>query len=450
MVSFEQPSLVSGKQEKTAPKGAEHFDDGKKVRKENPASPHFGVEEGNVSSDMAVPEQRAATSHRTFLAQHDTGALSTMLRREVEIKARLRAKLEEEFRKKDVSKPPKKREIISSLETDRILSEAVQEKRLNPSVLREARGKLMDLLEGRSKFMLSGEEYERYFTDRHLEQKGLRQGNFGDCYAVAALHALSESPNFEMLVRSSCRRLPDGTWNVRIPLLDEQGATILISPEEISSQRNVGFLRRSHRQGLDRREVIHPLQGSEGMRVLEAAYIKAKFGSVDRLAAEGGSGEEVLVRLLGKRQTIGTSFWIESSENSGRSGERIPQIHRFLQAFDPEVSLVTVSSHRLIPRWWDRVRRPFGFSGRHYTGRGINREFLANHAYSLTKVNWEKEKVILTDPRDTSERIELSFDQLRDNFEGVSAVRLNHARLLGNAVAHVQRRKKVDSSEKRL
>lgn len=361
-----------------------------------------------------------------------------MLRREVEIKARLRAKLEEEFRKKDVSKPPKKREVSSLSETDRILSEAIREKQPNPSLLFEARKRLTDLLEGRGKFVLSEEDFGRYFTDRHSEHRGFRQGNSGDCYVVAALHALSESPNFEMLMRSSCWRLPDGTWKVRIPLLDERGATISISPEEISSQRNTGFLGWDDYRGLDRRRVIHPLQGSEGIRVLEAAYIKAKFGSVNRLAAEGGSGDEVLVRLLGKGQVIGTSFRIVPSENTGRPGERTPPIHRFLQEFNPEVSLVTVSSRHFTPGWWDKIRRSFGFSGHRYRGTGTDRNFVKDHAYSLTRVDRKNGKVVLADPWDTSEPIELSLDQLRDNFEWVNAVRLDHARLLENAIARAK------------
>ena len=44
------------------------------------------------------------------------------------------------------------------------------------------------------------------------------------------------------------------------------------------------------------------------MRVLEAAYIKAKFGSVDRLAAEGGYGNEALTRLLGKNKSLTRVF----------------------------------------------------------------------------------------------------------------------------------------------
>lgn len=445
MVSFEQPSLVSGKQEKTVPKGAEYFDDGKKVRKENPVSPHFGVEEGNVSSDMAVPEQKAATSQRTFFAQHDTGALSTMFRREVEIKARLHEKLEKEFREKDVSKPPKLRyESVAGIDRALALAEPAREKPIQPQVFREARGKLVDLLEKRNKFVLSKKDYEQYFTDKHLERKGFRQGNVGDCYAVAALHVLSESPNFEMLVRSSCRRLPDGTWKVRIPLLDERGATTSISPEEISSQCNTGFLRWNSKKGLDRRRVLHPLQGSEGMRVLETAYIKAKFGSVNRLAAEGGYGNGVLTHLLGKKQVIDTSFQIPSDSRGQQfqekaGGDTIPSIDRFLREFDLETSLVTVNSRAFTPERWYKIRRSFGFPTRmYYQGRGTEKRFVINHAYSLLKVDQKKRKVILTNPWDTAEPIELSFDQLRENFRSVSAVRLNHAKLLENAASRAE------------
>jgi hypothetical protein len=444
MVSFEQSSPVLKKQEEVGLKEARCLDGEKKVEGGGPIGSYSGSEESAVSSDAAVPERKAATSQRTFLVQHDTGALSTMLRREVEIKARLREKLEKEFREKDVSKPPKLRyESVAGIDRALALAEPAREKPIHPQVFREARGKLVDLLEKRNKFVLSKKGYEQYFTDKHLEHKGFRQGNVGDCYAVAALHALSESPNFEMLVRSSCRRLPDGTWKVRIPLLDERGATISISPEEISSQRNTGFLKWDDAEGLDRRKVLHPLQGSEGMRVLEAAYIKAKFGSVNRLAAEGGYGNEVLTHLLGKKQVIDTSFQIPSDsiaqqfqEKAG--GDTIPSIDRFLREFDLETSLVTVNSRAFTPGRWDKIRKSFGFPRMYYQGRGTKKRFVINHAYSLLKVDQKKRGVILMNPWDTAEPIELSFDQLRENFRSVSAVRLNHAKLLENAASRAE------------
>ena len=443
MVSFEQSSPVLKKQEEAGLKEAGRLDGEKKVEGGSPVGSYSGSEESAVSSDAAVPERKAATSHRTFFVQHDTGSLSKMDRWQVECQVRLHKKLEKEFREKDVSKPPKLRhESVAGIDRALALAEPAREKPIHPQVFREARGKLVDLLEKRNKFVLSKKGYEQYFTDKHLERKGFRQGNVGDCYAVAALHALSESPNFEMLVRSSCRRFPDGTWKVRIPLLDERGATVLISPEEISSQRNTGFLKWNDTRGLDRRKVLHPLQGSEGVRVLEAAYIKAKFGSVNRLAAEGGYGNEALTHLLGKKQVIDTSFQMVPSDSIAQQfqgkagGDTISSIDRFLREFDLETSLVTVNSREFTPGRWDKICRSFGFQS--YRGRGIKKRFVRNHAYSLLKVDQKKRNVILANPWDTAEPIELSFDQLRENFRSVSAVRLNHAKLLENAASRAE------------
>jgi hypothetical protein len=197
--------------------------------------------------------------------------------------------------------------------------------------------------------------------------------------------------------------------------------------------------------GLDRRKVLHPLQGSEGMRVLEAAYIKAKFGSVNRLAAEGGYGNEVLTHLLGKKQVIDTSFQMVPSDSRGQQfqgkaeGDTIPSIDRFLREFDLETSLVTVNSRAFTPGRWDKIRQSFGFPRRiYYRGRGIEKRFVRNHVYSLLKVDQKKRGIILTNPWDTAEPIELSFDQLRENFRSVSAVRLNHAKLLENAASRAE------------
>jgi hypothetical protein len=96
---------------------------------------------------------------------------------------------------------------------------------------------------------------------------------------------------------------------------------------------------------------------------------------------------------------------------------------------------VTVSSRAFTPGRWDRIRQSFGFPRIYYRGRGIEKRFVRNHAYSLLKVDQKKRKVILANPWDTAEPIELSFDQLRENFRSVSAVRLNHAKLLENAAS---------------
>ena len=131
-------------------------------------------------------------------------------------------KLEKEFRKKDVSKPPKLRhESVARIDRALALAGASAEKPIHPQVFREARGKLVVFWKSGTSLYFQRKITKQYFTDKHLERKGFRQG----MWAIVMrwhFHALSESPNFEMLVRSSCRRFPDGTWKVRIPLLDER------------------------------------------------------------------------------------------------------------------------------------------------------------------------------------------------------------------------------------
>ncbi len=442
MPSFERDPFSAEKQ--TAPLNLNNAEDirGEKKETESHERPPE-INKGSLPENM-TPQSKPLTPSQIFLEQHDTGALSTMLQREIEIKARLRKKLEEEFLKKDVSKPP---EIPAS----RVLSETpLKPKReggeqCNPIVLQEARTRWQHILEQRGAFGLSQEEYRQYFTGRSQEQAGFRQGNVGVCYAVAAIHALSESPSFEIIMRSALRRLPDGTWRVRIPLLGAHGREISISRDEIAAQQNAHYGRWLESRGWDTRKMLHPVQGNEGIRVLEAAYIKSKFGSVDRLAAEGGDGAEVLVRFLGQENVVEMNLDISQSTRQSYDEKGVVQdvsspLHRFLREFHPEVSMVTVNSRVLADGWWQKTRRIFGRPRRFYRGRGIRKRFVARHAYSLTKVNMEKQIVVLTNPHDTAESIELTFDQLRDNFCYVRSVRLHQQKLHSSmAILAIQR-----------
>ena len=95
------------------------------------------------------------------------------------------------------------------------------------------------------------------------------------------------------------KKLLDGSWEIRVPLMSEDVEVVTISPDEILPQENPFFMRRNVNNSviLDMRWKLLPVKGKEGLQVLEAAYIKQKFGLVDRLSAEGGQGDEVLMSL---------------------------------------------------------------------------------------------------------------------------------------------------------
>jgi hypothetical protein len=109
---------------------------------------------------------------------------------------------------------------------------------------------------------------------------------------------MSHSPHFELMMRTSLKRLKNGSWEVKIPLMDPNGQTITITQKEIMAQWNPNLknpkkIIQGYGQDLIR-PMLSPMNANEGYRVLEAAFIKHKFGKVDRAAAEGGWMGDVL------------------------------------------------------------------------------------------------------------------------------------------------------------
>lgn len=102
-----------------------------------------------------------------------------------------------------------------------------EQREISRPVIEEAKRKRDQLLEARGILSMSKEDFSKYFSSKDFEVRSdLKQQNVGDCYAVAAIHAMSRSPHFEMICRSSMKRLPDGSWQVRVPLMSESGQMI--------------------------------------------------------------------------------------------------------------------------------------------------------------------------------------------------------------------------------
>ncbi len=305
-----------------------------------------------------------------------------------------------------------------------------REREIRPEVIREAREAATRLFEGRGLFSLTKEEFNNYFISDEEFDAGphLKQANVGDCYLVAAIHALSRSPNFETICRASMLRQSDGSWEIRIPLLGDQSDVIKITQEEINSQTNDRFFKKSTTGGsLDLRHKLYSLSGNEGFRALEAAYIKHKFGSVDRLAAEGGYGEEVLLRLGGDNfvhysihsATYDHNEKIIDSGLQSVTEENLAYLDHYLETFDSETHIATVNTNY-----------GAGKLANVYRVEGTSTFLIPGHAYSLSAVDIQRKLVTVVNPWDTSKSIILSFDQFKENFSSLSAVRINNAKLL--------------------
>lgn len=306
-----------------------------------------------------------------------------------------------------------------------------EQREISRPVIEEAKRKRDQLLEARGLLSMSKADFDTNFSSKDFEVRAdLKQQNVGDCYAVAAIHAMSRSPHFETICRSSMKKLPDGSWQVRVPLMSEDGQMITITPEELLPQKNRQFLRRSEKGGImpDLRRKLMPVKGKEGLQVLEAAFIKQKFGSVDRLAAEGGWGDEVLLSLGGdnfKKYSIDSATWNPEKEKWEYPGlgslddKNMAYLDHYLENFDPEVHMATVSTKH-------GVGNVTGF----YRAKGTAKFLVPGHAYSISSVDAEKKMVSLANPWDTSKPIDMTFDQFKENFSGFKAIRIDSARLL--------------------
>ena len=171
-----------------------------------------------------------------------------------------------------------------------------------------------------------------------------------------------------------------------------------------------------------------PVKGKEGLQVLEAAFIKQKFGSVDRLAAEGGLGDEVLLSLGGdnfKQYRLNSAVWNKGENKweypglSSLDEKKQAYLDHYLENFDPEVHMATVSTKH-------GVGKATGF----YRAKGTAKFLVPGHAYSISGVDAEKKMVSLANPWDTSKPVELTFDQFKENFSAFNAIRIDSAKLL--------------------
>lgn len=291
-------------------------------------------------------------------------------------------------------------------------------------VIEEAIGKRNEIFESRGLLQMSKEDFEIYFaSDKYEPGAKMEQGNVGDCYLVAALHAMSCSPHFELICRSSMKKLGDGSWEVKLPLLSERGEVVIISPEELLPQENKQFSKLKSNGEVDTREELRPLKGKEGLLVLEASFIKRRFGAVDRLASEGGRANEVLQSFGGDNFEMIDLFMEDDGDNLAQlDGFQMANLDHDLENFDPEINMATVGT---------RERRDKS-EPKLFEVRGTNMSLGRDHSYSITSVDWGNKEITLGNPWDTSKPIKMTIEQFKENFDTYRSIRVNSAKILKN------------------
>lgn len=232
------------------------------------------------------------------------------------------------------------------------------------------------------------------------------QKNTWNCYLVAALHSLKESPDFELIMRSSIKILNSDMVEVTVPLLSNwQWKKILINLKTDVQPQRIW------------QKTYQPIDWSLWFQILEAAYIKEKFWVLDRAKSEWWFWHEALWRMVWNNfdKTLIWKFsWSSLSEQWAWNN-----FIDFAQNYDPKRFIVTVWS---ISNWrWHDASYQIDGITIHYS-----------HAYSVLNIDKFWQTVTLRNPWANNEPFMMTYDQFLRAFSDIDGVQINYNNLLSN------------------
>jgi hypothetical protein len=259
----------------------------------------------------------------------------------------------------------------------------------------------------------------------------LKQQNVWNCYLISALNSLRKSPHYETIIRLSVRKVHNG-YSVKVPLWDKNWQEIFVSLQDIQAQKNVNFWKADNFWKIDRREYLYPIDGPEGLKILEAAYWKlitqknSKEGELfNRLYMEGWYWDNALIDLLWSNSLDITTirgdgifqFKWHLKTLSEKWDKIIQKVENFLDNFHPWKDIATVNTPR--SQWWHDSS--FNIDGK---------IFYHSHAYSITNVDKFNQIVHVTNPWNAHEIISITYDQFMRIFCDTSSVEVKPDRFL--------------------
>jgi hypothetical protein len=219
---------------------------------------------------------------------------------------------------------------------------------------------------------------------------------------------LRNSPHFEEIIRMSLRTVK--WWReVKIPLCSKDGNRVQISLSDIWPQK------------IGRKEKLNPINALTWYQIIEAAFTKSHprtYGEIDRKATNGGRMDEAIMLLLWNNHIISnkygsttevaweTSKWIEIFENYN------PWTDMLFLVGEP-TSLKVTKKYNIIS-WWNRSESGY------------------NHAYTIDNIDIINRTVIVVNPRDTSQKTKLTYDEIIKSFWNIQTVKTNYASLFAN------------------
>lgn len=157
-----------------------------------------------------------------------------------------------------------------------------------------------------------------------------------------------------------------------------------------------------------------PLDSTTGFKILEAAIVKQTAPTLSRKKAEGITkvNDEILPKCLEKEvfKKYNVDSWYFNREAN-------VLIDYFFENYDPEAFIATATAESTGKR---NIKTPQGI---------INLKSYVPY-YAIASIDSGNRNIVIEDPEDTSKPFELTFDQFKEKFRGLNAVRINHKQFL--------------------
>ena len=255
------------------------------------------------------------------------------------------------------------------------------------------------------------------------------QKNVWNCYFVAALRCLYQSPLYEHFIRTSVSYDKDKKeFTISIPLWNTKAKKYkiwenllkpqknrfykpweIVPPQKIPLQevkwvkdKNGGHYEPVFKnwKPVKAREYLKPIRAPKWIQALEAAFLANtsmdKNWKVDRLRMEWGIWSEALRTMLWENNTDQNLFLINREKEKTK---------KLFNNFHPLTDYVIL---------WTKPHKEG--DRKMYKVNWTNIELAHGHAYSVIWTNPDKKTVTLVNPRKLNEPFELTYQETIDNF----------------------------------
>lgn len=262
-----------------------------------------------------------------------------------------------------------------------------------------------------------------------LDRSHFSQQNTGDCYSLAALHALKKHPIAPYLFCEIIKELPNGDWKVSFP----KEGDVIVEKERLGGQ----IVPDKKRGGMVKKRSVN---GQLGDQILNVAYAKIakKWKVADNggensqvytmIAVEGGWMDDPLKVFLG--DNIVGNYYLGESKYSTFSGWKNrgdrKRLEKALQLYFYNPSRFILTTTTPISMKTKYKKHHGGEFDEEMYYMDPEYKFVQRHAYTIVSVDPYRRLVQVANPHDTKHKVfTLSYGDFFEYFSRVNVVEID-------------------------